>query len=145
MYNLLGNWSYTFRSQVPGKYLFQHCLKSLFVQIFFTISTFLHSVSVGFIMLQKSRSFSCSIIQGSVSHRQSLKFHRKQFGCRVICKVRWVHMVALLPLLFMAWVTKLFMSREHHSVLLRGSFLTWWRLWEHYKELQMITKESAIH
>lgn len=44
---------------------------------------------------KKSRFFTCSIIQVLVSHWQSLKFHRKQFGGWVICKVRWVHMVVL--------------------------------------------------
>lgn len=67
----------------------------LFCADYFTFfNAFPQCVSVGFIMLQeRSRSFPRSIIQGSVSHRQSLKFHRKQFGGWVICKARWVHTV----------------------------------------------------
>lgn len=56
------------------------------------------------------------------SVRQSLKFHRKQFGGWVIWKVRWVHMSALYLCLWL-WVSVLFMSGERRCLLSQGWFL----------------------
>lgn len=128
VYLLLGSfiwvtcWELKFRSQGQSKQNLQRCFKSLFVLIILLFIHFCTLVSVGFIMLQKSRSFPRSIIQGSVSHRQSLKFHRKQFGGWVIWKVRWVHMSALYLCLWL-WVSVLFMSGERRCLLSQGWFL----------------------
>lgn len=118
----------------------------LFCADYFTFfNAFPQCVSVGFIMLQeRSRSFPRSIIQGSVSHRQSLKFHRKQFGGWVICKARWVHTVVPYLLfygsgfmLFMSTVCSLAgfrfdsreLCRELHSHRITSHFI--WRMFWH--------------
>ena len=137
------NWSNTFRSEGQRmKRSFDAVLCWLF-HFFKKKNTFPQCVSVGFIMLQeRSRSFPCSIIQGSVSHRQSLKFHRKQFGGWVICKARWVHTVV--PYLCFTAVASCFSCQQ--SALSQGFILTWGNFVESYRvtEAQVILSEGCF-
>lgn len=116
----------------------------LFCADYFTFfNAFPQCVSVGFIMLQeRSRSFPRSIIQGSVSHRQSLKFHRKQFGGWVICKARWVHTVV--PYLCFTALASCFSCQQ--SALSPGFVLTRGNFVESYTvtESQVILSEEMF-